>query len=147
MKKEYDGRIVKLDCKEQIQTVNALLLLFYEKITSFWKQLFVGCTGFVALIVPIAISRDIPNAARKWMLGSVGVALLAAVAIIYPLIKGMLNIKKIHESGRRMLKNAGFTDYAPPYCTKTIVCCIVAFGIAYFGALVLLGVALYSTMS
>ena len=134
-------------CKETVLAVNSLLLLFYEQITGFWKQLFLGCTGFVALVVPIAVNAEMPSNVKKLLLCSVVAATLAASGLIYPLVKGAINIKKIHEEGRRILVNhSQMKDYAMPYCTKSISISIVVFGVLFFCALTLLCVALYSTI-
>ena len=114
------------DCKELIQAVNSLQLLYCDKITKFWQQLFLGCTGYVALAVPIAVKVEIPASAQRLLLFSVVVAILAALALIYPLAKGIMNIKAIHEEGRHMLiKYFHQKDSAPPYCTRGIVICIL----------------------
>lgn len=146
MSKDSDDCIAREECKELIRTVNSLLLLFYDKITGFWKQLFLGCTGFVALVVPIAVNAVAPSAVNKLLLCSVAMAILAALCLIYPLVKGAINIKKIHEEGRRILIDRyHIKDYALPYCTKSIIISIIAFGIMFFGALILLGVSLYTS--
>ena len=143
-----DDRIAREECKELIQSVNSLLLLFYDKITGFWKQLFFGCTGFVALVVPVAINAEISSAGKMLLLCSVVMAILAALCLIYPLVKGAINIKKIHEAGRQILINRyQMKDYAQPYCTKPIIISVISFGIMFFGALTLLGAALYTTIT
>ena len=129
--------------KEQKEQANSLELAYYEKLDGFWKQLFLGCTGFVSLVVPLALKTDMAATSRKLLVCAVFVVIVATVCLIAPMLRSAAILKKL----RCKAIEGKATEYTPSYCTILILVSLIGFALSIIVALILLSTALYSTIS
>lgn len=139
--------------KEAMQQLNKLEFHYYEKMGDFWKQLFLGCTGFIALVVPLTLSADIVSGPKRWLVFALFAVLVAAGALIIPLLKSAIVTKKIFEYGKEKLEEqlrerGGEYKWmiTPQYYTRRMIVSLAVFGVAFLSALMLLCYALYASI-
>lgn len=87
-----------------MQLSNDLELKYRDKQESFWQRMFMGCTGFVAVVVPLAIQIDMPRCTRVCLFGAVASVSVCTLCIILLLYHSVRWRKKLFEKGRKVAK-------------------------------------------
>lgn len=97
---------------------NELELRYWDKRETFWQRMFLGCSGFVAVVTPLALMEQVPNAARHFLFGAVAMAAVCAALLIVVLRRStrcMADlVGKAKEIARHQFRCAEFT---PPEMT------------------------------
>ena len=70
-----------------MQQLNDLELKYRDKQESFWQRMFMGCTGFVAVVVPLSLRVNMPSSARIFLVIAVSAIALCVLCIV-PLLYG-----------------------------------------------------------
>ena len=96
------------------QQVNDLELKYYDKQEVFWQRMFTGCTGFVAIVMPLSIRIDMSREVRWCILGAVASAAICALCNIPLLYSTVRRHKELFEHGRNLARGETNTpDYSP----------------------------------
>jgi len=122
------------------EQLNELELKYYDNLDAFWRMLFTGCVGFVALVVPLILKAEIANPTMVWMKYSIGFVIAACIFLVVPMFRYPLIIKRIREDG---IKCHGQGESKQTYFNATMWVFIGLFFASIIAALVLLGMALW----
>ena len=110
-----------------MQQVNVLELEYYDKQDVFWQRMFTGCTGFVAIVIPLSIQIAMSRVTRWRLVGAVASAAICALCHI-PLLYGSVRRRReLFEHGRKVARGESTVfDYSPPDITPCERCFKVA---------------------
>ena len=130
------------DANELVKAqLNELECRYYEKLGNFWKQLFLGCTGFAGLVVPFTLQADITGLPKRLLAFASYSTFVAAIALVVPIFQSAAIIKKIWEGGMR-----GESMVVPKYYTLPMIASLSVFALALLLALAFLCRALYASI-
>ena len=97
-----------------MQQVNDLELKYRDKQESFWQRMFMGCTGFVAVVTPLSLQVSMPNGARICLAIAVAATALCALSIIPLLYSSVRWHKVLFEHGQKVARGESVDlDFSP----------------------------------
>lgn len=102
-----------------MQQVNDLELKYHDKQDAFWQCVFMGCTGFVAVVAPLSIQIDISRGVRWCFFGAVASAALCALCLIPLLYNSVRWHRELFEHGRKVARGeSNILDFSPADVTR-----------------------------
>lgn len=124
-KTENDNLTFKLDTLRQ--QVNDIELKWHDKQEAFWQRMFMGCTGFVAVVTPLSIQVDMSRGVRWCLLGAVTTAALCALCHIPLLYSSVLWYRELLRHGRKLCKGLSTEfDFSPTSHERYERVCVLA---------------------
>ena len=97
-----------------MQQVNDLELKFRDKQETFWKHMFMCCTGFVAVITPMSLQIDMPTGARICLAIAVASIALCTLCIVPLLYSSVRCYKVLVEHGQKVARGESVDyDFSP----------------------------------
>lgn len=99
---------------------NELELKYWEKRESFWQRIFMGCSGFVAVVTPIALQVSVPDKVRHYLFGAVIAAALCAVLLVGILYRSIRYMNELLEKAKESARSQGNVIETNPKQITTI---------------------------
>ena len=129
--------------KAAMQQVNDLELMYRDKQETFWQRMFMGCTGFVAVIVPLATQIDMTRCTRMCLFGAVAAVLVCILCIIPLLYCSVRWHRKLFEHGKKVAKGeTSELEFSPAEMTRLERGCVVIAILAIIAAMLCLSCAI-----
>lgn len=109
-----------------MQQVNDLELKYRDKQESFWQRMFMGCTGFVAVVTPLSLQVSMPKGARICLAIAVAATALCALFMVPLLYSSVRWHKGLFNYGLRVARGMSEKmDFSPIDTTRLERCCNV----------------------
>lgn len=100
------------------QLANELELKYWDKRETFWQRMFIGCSGFVAVVTPLSLQVSVSDSARHFLFGAVIAAALCAVLLVVVLRRSMRCMNDLLRQSKIIARGqGGFNEYTPPALT------------------------------
>ena len=125
-----------------MQQVNDLELKYRDKRETFWQRMFMGCTGFVAVVTPLSLQVAMPRNARICLAIAVAATALCALGIV-PLLYGSVRWHKtLFEHGQKVVRGESYDlNFSPVDVTRLEQCGKVLASVAIIVAVICLACA------
>ena len=125
-----------------MQQVNDLELKYRDKQETFWQRMFMGCTGFVAVVAPMSLRSNMPSGVRICLVIAVSAIALCVLCIVPLLYSSVRWHKALFEHGQRVARGVSVEyDFSPVNITALERRCMVCSFLLVLIALVCLVVA------
>lgn len=111
---------------EILQQVNDLELKYRERQEAFWQRMFMGCTGFVAVVAPLSLQVEMSRNARTCLAIAVVATAFCALCVV-PLLYGSVRWhKELYKHGWMVARGMSEKmEFSPVDVTRIELCCIV----------------------
>ena len=97
------------------QLANELELKYWDKRETFWQRMFIGCSGFVAVVTPLSLQVTVSDTARHFLFGAVIAAAFCAVLLVVVLRRSMRCMNDLLKRAKKFARGqGGFNEYTPP---------------------------------
>ena len=90
--------------KALLQQVNDLELKYRDKQETFWQRMFMGCTGFVAVVAPLSLQVNMPRGARICLSIAVIAMAFCVICHIPLLFRSVRWHRELFGHGRRLAR-------------------------------------------
>jgi hypothetical protein len=87
-----------------MEQLNDLELKYRDKLETFWKHMFAGCSGFVAVVVPLMTKIGMSGGVKVCIFGAVVSSLICILSLIPLLYCSVRWHKELFEHGRKVIK-------------------------------------------
>ena len=107
-----------------MQQVNDLELKYRDKQETFWQRMFMGCTGFVAVVAPLSLQIEMSRNARMCLSITVVATALCTLCMV-PLLYGSVRWHKaLFEQGQKIVRGeSSDLDFSPAEIKGLERCC------------------------
>lgn len=125
-----------------MQQVNDLELKYRDKQETFWQRMFMGCTGFVAVVAPMSLRSNMPSGVRVCLVIAVSAIALCVLCIVPLLYSSVRWHKALFEHGQKVARGESVEyDFSPATITGLERLCMMCSASLVLIALVCLVVA------
>ena len=101
------------------QLANELELKYWDKRETFWQRMFIGCSGFVAVVTPLSLQVSISDTARHCLFGAVIAAAICAVLLAVLLHRSTRWMHELQEKAKEVARGkCDASEYTPPALTE-----------------------------
>ena len=104
--------------KALLQQINDLELKYRDKQETFWQRMFMGCTGFVAVVAPLSLQVNMSSGARICLAIAVAAIALCVLCIVPLLYSSVRWHKALFEHGQKIARGESVDlDFSPVVAT------------------------------
>ena len=100
------------------QLANELELKYWDKRETFWQRMFIGCSGFVAVVTPLSLQVSVTDTARHFLFGAVIAAAFCAVLLAIVLHRSTRWMYELQGKAKEVARGqCGANECNPPALT------------------------------
>ena len=89
-----------------MEDINKLELNFYEKEDGFWRTMFLGLVGYVSLMTPLVVTKDISRGIKVLIGTSILLAIVGVASMIPVMHRNVRRYGELLDNGKKYMKQS-----------------------------------------